>query len=263
MRRLPFSAGLWALLLLAGPLPSAYPEDHSRPPAENQPAREPAAEKSPTEKRKVAAREADLPFTVPEDVSKLPRFALLETTRGPIEIMLYRDYAPLSVANFEYLGRNGIYNGVEFHRLVPGFVIQGGDPTGTKKGGPGWTLPPEMTSELQHLRGTVGWARLDAEVNPERRSNGSQFYICLRDAPDLDGFYTVFGRVIQGMPTVEKLRVGDKILAVRFPLEPRRERFQTDVRSPGRSTRQGAGGAGSAPRPPRPELPAAKDFGKF
>lgn len=158
-----------------------------------------------------------LPFEVPEDPLMLPPTALVETTKGPFELKLYRRLAPISVTNFEYLGRKGIYNGVEFHRYVPGFVIQGGDPTGTRKGGPGWTLPPEMNDTLRHVRGTVGWARLPAEVNPERRSNGSQFYITLKAAPHIDGFYTIFGQVIRGMENVDRLRPGDKIHTVRFP----------------------------------------------
>ena len=163
------------------------------------------------------AEESELPFTVPENYRELPKTALLETTQGAFEIEFYRREAPISVANFEYIGRKGILNGTEFHRYVPEFVIQGGDPTHTGKGGPGWTLPPEIREELHHIRGSLGWARLPGEVNPERRSNGSQFYITLEPASNLDGFYTIFARVVRGFENVMKLRKGDKILRVRFP----------------------------------------------
>lgn len=163
------------------------------------------------------AEEESLPFPKPNNPDLLPTHALVETTKGPFEIKFYREQAPISVANFEYVSKKGIYKGVAFHRYVPGFVIQGGDPTGTKKGGPGWTLPPEMSDRLRHVRGSIGWARLSAEVNPGRRSNGSQFYITLKEAPRIDGFYTIFARVVSGMKNVDRLRPGDKILSVRFP----------------------------------------------
>jgi peptidyl-prolyl cis-trans isomerase B (cyclophilin B) len=120
------------------------------------------------------------------------------------------------VKNFEYLGRKNFYNKLGFHRYVENYVIQGGDPDGTGKGGPKYTLPPE-TSELKHRRGVLGMARLGNILNPERRSNGSQFYICLKDSPHLDGFYTIFAEVIDGMETVDKLRIGDQIIRIRFP----------------------------------------------
>ncbi len=165
----------------------------------------------------LCAEDAKLPFTVPADYRALPVTALIDTTKGPFEIKFYRKQAPVSVANFEYVSRSGMYNGVEFHRYVPAMLIQGGDPTGTKKGGPAWTLPPEISGELRHARGTVGWARLDEKINPERRSNASQFYITLRPVSGLDGFYTVFAQVIRGMENVDQLRPGDKIISVRFP----------------------------------------------
>jgi peptidyl-prolyl cis-trans isomerase B (cyclophilin B) len=163
----------------------------------------------------------ELPFEVPRNPMVLPATARIETTKGPFVIKLYRTQTPISVTNFVHLAKKGFYDGVAFHYFAPGFVIQGGDPSGTKKGGPGWTLPPELRSEVKHKRGALGWARLHAQVNPSRRSNGSQFYITLRAAPDLDGFYTVFAQVVRGMKTVELLRKGDRILAIRFPRERR------------------------------------------
>ncbi len=158
-----------------------------------------------------------LPFAVPDDPNKLPDTALVITTKGPFEVKLFRNRTPISIANFQHLGKKGIYEGVAFHRYIPNFVIQGGDPTGTTRGGPGWSLPQEIDPDVSHVRGTIGWARRPAQSNPERKSNGSQFYICLTPQPRLDGFYTAFGVVIRGMENVDRLRPGDKILKVRFP----------------------------------------------
>lgn len=162
------------------------------------------------------AGEDKLPFPVPKNPNNLPEFATVETTQGPFEIRFFREEAPITVANFEYLGKKGFYKGLSFHRYLPGFVIQGGDPLGNGKGGPGHSLPPEV-STIEHVRGTIGMARFPSETNPERKSNGSQFYICLSRARHLDGLYSVFAEVIRGMDNVERLRIGDKILAVRFP----------------------------------------------
>jgi cyclophilin family peptidyl-prolyl cis-trans isomerase len=168
-----------------------------------------AGGKSPPDKNK-------LPFRVPGNPGELPATALIETSRGSFEIEFFRHEAPAAVRNFEYLAEKNYYRNVAFHRYVPGYLIQGGDPTGTGRGGPGYRLPPEF-SKLKHLPGTVGMARLPDPVNPERLSNGSQFYIMFTAAPHLDGLYTVFARVIQGMDVVGKLRDGDTIRVVRLP----------------------------------------------
>ncbi|MCL4138376.1 UNVERIFIED_CONTAM: hypothetical protein GTU68_024538 [Idotea baltica] len=144
-----------------------------------------------------------LPFSVPKDLTELPEFALVVTTKGPFEIKLFRELAPTSVANFRHLGLAGFYEGIAFHRFVPNFVIQGGDPIGNGKGGPGWRLLPEISSSVTHVVGTVGWARKKAERNPQRLSSGSQFYICLSPQPRLDGFYSAFGVVVKGMENVK------------------------------------------------------------
>lgn len=143
--------------------------------------------------------------------------AVLETNFGPIEIALDKTAAPLTSANFEKLAREGFYSDLTFHRVIPGFVIQGGDPKGDGTGGPGYTIPAEI--KLLHKRGSVATARTGDQVNPTRASSGSQFYIALEDLPPLDGQYTVFGQVTAGMDVVDKIaRVktgeGDK------PLEP-------------------------------------------
>jgi len=162
------------------------------------------------------AQADSLPFEVPKDESSLPATALVETTKGAFEIEFYRKEAPITVRNFEHLGKKGFYDNTPFRRYVAGFVIQGGDPTGTGEGGPGYTLPAEF-SNIPHEKGTIGMARLPSPVNMERRSNGSQFYISLSRSKHLDGLYSVFAKVIQGMDVVMNLRPNDKILAVKFP----------------------------------------------
>lgn len=162
------------------------------------------------------AEEDRLPFKTPVDPRSLPASALIETSQGFIEIEFYRETAPVTVRNFEHLGRKGFYENLKFHRVVPGFVVQGGDPGGDGKGGPGYTLPAEF-SDIKHVRGTIGQARMASEVNPQRASNGSQFYISLRRSPHLDGLYTVFARVINGMEVADSLTEDDRIKAIHFP----------------------------------------------
>ena len=132
--------------------------------------------------------------------------ATIETEKGTIVIDLHEDVAPKTVANFVKLANEGFYDGLTFHRVIPGFVAQGGDPKGDGSGGPGYTLEAEI-SDLSHEKGTVAMARKPDEVNPERRSSGSQFYICLAPQPHLDGQYTIFGQVTEGMETVLRLTV--------------------------------------------------------
>ena len=135
--------------------------------------------------------------------------ATIKTSKGDIVCELYPKQAPLSVTNFVYLAKGGFYNGLTFHRVVPDFVVQGGDPTATGSGGPGYTIPAEIG--LLHKEGTLAWARTGDEVNPQRRSSGSQFYITLKATPFLDGAYTVFGQTVKGMDVVKKIQQKDKI----------------------------------------------------
>jgi cyclophilin family peptidyl-prolyl cis-trans isomerase len=125
---------------------------------------------------------------------------------------LYAGQAPQTVNNFVYLARAGFYDGLSFHRVVPGFVIQGGDPLGKGNGGPGYTVPAEIG--LPHTKGALAMARLSDQVNPERASSGSQFYITLDKTPHLDGGYTVFGQVVDGTSVVESIAQGDAILGI-------------------------------------------------
>lgn len=146
--------------------------------------------------------------------------ATIQTKKGTIICELYPEKAPISVTNFINLAKAGFYNGLTFHRVVPSFVIQGGDPQGTGSGGPGFTLPAEIG--LQHSKGALAWARLPDQVNPQKRSSGSQFYIALEQLPFLDGQYTVFGKTIQGMEIVEKISMGDVIDKIDILVEPKK-----------------------------------------
>jgi len=138
--------------------------------------------------------------------------AIIKTEKGDITCDLYVKEAPLSVTNFKYLADNDFYKGLTFHRVVSDFVIQGGDPDGTGSGGPGYTIPAEINKK--HIKGALAWARTGDEVNPERRSSGSQFYITYKPTPFLDDQYTVFGETTDGMDVVGKIAQGDKILDV-------------------------------------------------
>ena len=128
---------------------------------------------------------------------------LLDTSMGEIRISFDLNAAPKTTANFVKLVEQGFYDGLSFHRVIPGFVVQGGDPLGDGTGGPGYTVPAEIN--LFHARGAVAMARQPDQVNPERASSGSQFYIALQDLPTLDGQYTVFGQVVEGMDVVDEI----------------------------------------------------------
>ena len=142
---------------------------------------------------------------------------LMDTSMGNIKIELFADKAPKTVANFQKLANDKFYDGVKFHRVIPGFMIQGGDPN-TKgpnrasygTGGPGYTIPAEFNDHL-HVRGALAMARAH-DIN----SAGSQFYICLADAHFLDHNYTVFGQVTKGMDVVDKIKIGDKMKSVKI-----------------------------------------------
>ena len=122
-----------------------------------------------------------------------------------IKIELYPDKAPITVENFEKLVREGFYDGLIFHRVIKGFMIQGGCPQGTGMGGPGYSIKGEFSSngvenDLKHTRGVISMARA---MNPD--SAGSQFFIMHQDAPHLDGQYAAFGRVVEGMDVVDEI----------------------------------------------------------
>jgi len=131
--------------------------------------------------------------------------AVIRTARGDITIELYTESAPVAAANFIKLAEADFYDGVVFHRLVPGFVIQGGDPTGTGTGGPGYTIQDEPVVG-DYERGVVAMAR-----TPAPNSQGSQFFVCLADLTgrlDKAGGYVIFGRVTSGMDVVDAIAAG-------------------------------------------------------
>ena len=124
---------------------------------------------------------------------------------GVIKAELYPDIAPESVNNFISLIKNGFYNGLIFHRVISGFMIQGGDPQGTGMGGPGWHIKGEflqngVANPIKHTRGVISMAR---SMDPN--SAGSQFFIMHQDAPHLDGGYAAFGHVVSGMDVVDEI----------------------------------------------------------
>jgi len=127
---------------------------------------------------------------------------------GEIRMEFYPADAPKTVENFVTLAKKGFYNGLNFHRVVPDFVVQGGCPKGNGTGGPGYTVKAEFNKQ-KHLRGTLAMAR---SQDPD--SAGSQFYICYGSTPHLDGQYTVFGRVVSGMEHVDRIKQGDRMTSV-------------------------------------------------
>jgi cyclophilin family peptidyl-prolyl cis-trans isomerase len=134
----------------------------------------------------------------------LPRTVEIRTQRGPVTVRLACREAPLTCLNFLQLAGQGYYDGVTFHRVVPDFVVQGGDPRGDGTGGPGYSIRDEI-NRLRYERGAVGMALAGPDTG------GSQFFFTLSPSPHLDGGYTVFGQVVGGFEAIEQLRVGDRI----------------------------------------------------
>ena len=136
----------------------------------------------------------------------------IETAKGDITLELFDKETPITAGNFLLLAESGYYNGVTFHRVVPNFVIQGGDPTGTGAGGPGFTIPDELRPDLKHDRGMLSMAKT---AMPD--TGGSQFFI-VTGGPEtvshLNMKHAVFGKVLEGMDVVDKIQVGDKMLKV-------------------------------------------------
>jgi len=129
----------------------------------------------------------------------------MELGNGTVTMELYPDVAPNTVEAFKKLIKKGFYDGLTFHRVIPGFMAQGGDPDGTGMGGPGYSLKAEFNNK-KHVRGTLAMAR---SSDPD--SAGSQFYICYAPQPHLDGQYTIFGQVTDGMEFVDQLHNGSII----------------------------------------------------
>jgi cyclophilin family peptidyl-prolyl cis-trans isomerase len=161
-----------------------------------------------------ACKDTHTGTTVTQPKDTMDEVAIIETKFGKMVVEFFGDDAPKTTANFKKLANEGFYNGTTFHRVIPNFMIQGGDPT-TKSdphssragtGGPGYTVPAEI--KQLHVRSTIATARLGDDANPKRASSGSQFFINVKDNNFLNGGYTVFGRVIKGM------EIADQIVAV-------------------------------------------------
>jgi peptidyl-prolyl cis-trans isomerase B (cyclophilin B) len=136
--------------------------------------------------------------------------ATFDTDRGPIKVELYPDKAPLTVASFVNLARRGFYDGLNFHRVIPDFMVQGGCPEGSGRGGPGYKFEDEANNGVRHERGVLSMA------NAGPNTNGSQFFITHVATPWLDGKHTVFGKVVEGLDVVDKVAQGDLIKSVRI-----------------------------------------------
>ena len=135
--------------------------------------------------------------------------ATIETPRGTIELELYPNHAPKTVNNFVFLARQGFYDGLTFHRVIANFMIQGGDPTGSGSGGPGYKFEDEVRNNpLKHETGVISMANAGANTN------GSQFFITHAPQSHLNGKHTVFGKVISGQDVVDAIKQGDKMTKV-------------------------------------------------
>jgi peptidyl-prolyl cis-trans isomerase B (cyclophilin B) len=133
----------------------------------------------------------------------------LETSKGTIDLDLYPEHAPKTVNNFVFLARAGFYDGISFHRVIPNFMVQGGDPTGSGSGGPGYRFEDELTDNpLSHETGSLSMANAGPDTN------GSQFFITHAPQTHLDGRHTVFGKVTSGQDIVDAIGQGDTIQSV-------------------------------------------------
>ncbi|MDP1990343.1 MAG: peptidylprolyl isomerase [Syntrophales bacterium] len=156
----------------------------------------------------MAAKQWDKPPKMQIDPEKM-YLVTMETTRGTIELELDPRHAPQTVNNFVFLAGEGFYDGVTFHRVIEDFMVQGGDPTGTGRGGPGYRFADELTGNpLTH------GAKVISMANAGPDTNGSQFFITHSPQPHLNGKHTVFGKVVRGEEVVDEIRQGDRIVRV-------------------------------------------------
>lgn len=139
------------------------------------------------------------------------KYAVIKTEKGDMKLELFADEAPQTVTNFASLARSGFYKGLNFHRVIPNFVIQGGCPRGTGTGGPGWRIKCECDHQKhKHMRGALSMAHAG------RDTGGSQFFVCHSAQPHLDGVHTVFGRIVDqpSLAVLGAIRQGDKIIDI-------------------------------------------------
>ena len=156
----------------------------------------------------MTAQQWDVPPDMQIDTTRTYSVSI-ETSRGAIALELQPQHAPMTVNNFVFLARQGFYDGVSFHRVIPDFMIQTGDPTGSGRGGPGYRFADECDGNpLKHERGVISMA------NAGPNTNGSQFFITHVATPHLDGRHTVFGQVTSGLDVVDAIEQGDTIASV-------------------------------------------------
>ena len=154
----------------------------------------------------MAAKQWDSPPEMQIDPSKTYKVTI-ESSQGVIDLELYPQHAPKTVNNFVFLARQGFYDGVSFHRVIDDFMIQGGDPTGSGRGGPGYRFEDEVEGNpLKHETGVISMA------NAGPNTNGSQFFITHSPQPHLNGKHTVFGKVVKGQEVVDAIQQGDKMV---------------------------------------------------
>ena len=145
-----------------------------------------------------------------EELAKL-QYAVIETPKGIMKIKLFPNEAPNTVANFASLAKSGFYDGLNFHRVIPGFVAQGGCPEGSGRGGPGYRIACELDNNPhKHLKGTLSMAHAG------RNTGGSQFFICFAPQPHLDGEHTVFGQIEdeESLKVLDSIKQGDTIIKI-------------------------------------------------
>ena len=153
-------------------------------------------------------KQRDNPPAMQIDPQKTYRVTI-ETNRGDIELELYPEHAPKTVNNFVFLAKEGFYDGIVFHRVINDFMIQGGDPTGTGRGGPGYKFEDEVAENpLRHETAVISMA------NSGPNTNGSQFFITHSPQSHLDGMHTVFGKVVEGQEIVNGIQQGDRMVKV-------------------------------------------------
>ncbi len=214
-RALPRAAGVILLIVLAGLLGLAC--------GGATPAPSPAQPSEPSPEAETAPQPKTYPEPPPMIIDTAKKYtAFMETEKGTIVLELFAADVPVTVNNFVFLAQEGFYDGSTFHRVIPGFMAQGGDPTGTGRGGPGYSFKDEFTGHT-HGTGTLSMANAGPDTN------GSQFFITYAPQPALDGKHSVFGQVVEGMDVLESLTPrdpnqnpqfeGDKIIGIEIVAE--------------------------------------------
>jgi peptidyl-prolyl cis-trans isomerase B (cyclophilin B) len=214
VRKIVVSLIIGVLLISGGLLAVSCGESEPEvsPPKEPTPAPKPPTEQAP----EVKLMQWDKPPAMIIDTNK-KYTAIMDTEKGRLVLELFAKDVPKTVNNFVFLAREGYYDGTTFHRVIPGFMVQGGDQTGTGRGGPGYRFEDEFTKH-EHEVGTLSMA------NAGPNTNGSQFFICYTPQPLLNGRHSVFGRLVEGMDVLESITPrdpnqnpqfeGDKIIRV-------------------------------------------------